>query len=84
MFELVHLHGQLVGRMAMLGLGDKSNAHLQALTDELTNECCAIAAKGGVARIISLWKMSLPRLKTVGVDSYPPQCGKRRQGAFLT
>lgn len=37
MFELVHLHGQLVGRMAMLGLGDKSNAHLQALTDELTN-----------------------------------------------
>ncbi len=37
MLELVHLHGQLAGRMSMLGLGDKSNAHLQALTDELTN-----------------------------------------------
>lgn len=35
--RLSHRHGDLNGRMAMLGFGDKSNACLQALTDELVS-----------------------------------------------
>lgn len=35
--RLSHLHGQLTGQMSMLGLDDKSEARLNALTDELVN-----------------------------------------------